>query len=244
MALKFFTHIFIWIVCWVFLIERILIGYVLKCKDQNIFYKNFQASMLGAYMLLIYFTDEEACQWVPDIFLYIYHFTFYTTMEAFKWVLDNYCRHVLESQLSYDLIPEARIKIKKMGVYYRILKYIQIAFLVISFYLFIEVDKMRLLCLYTPGIKVLIDWFLSYENIYYKYKTTMSINEHVITWTLNYWFFLNTISMVIQLSNYFLIFSKTGISITFSFIHIYYMMKNFKFLFKWTKEWEKFWVFD
>jgi hypothetical protein len=138
--------------------------------------------------------------------------------------------------MSYDLIPEARVKIKKIRVYYRTLKYVQIGFLSISLYLFSEVDKMRLLCLYTPGIKELIECFLSYENIYYKYKTTMSINEKVITWTLNYCFFLNTISMVIQLCNYFLIFSKTGISITFSFIHMYYMMRNFKFLFTWTKE--------
>mmetsp|Transcript_1077 Transcript_1077/g.951 ORF Transcript_1077/g.951 Transcript_1077/m.951 type:complete len:95 (+) Transcript_1077:23-307(+) len=71
----------------------------------------------------------------------------------------------------------------------------------------------------------------------------MSINEKVISSTLNYCFFLNTLSMVIQMVNYFLIFSNTGISITFSFIHMFYMMRNFKFLFSWIKECEKFIIF-
>uniref|UniRef100_A0A7S3NDZ7 RING-type domain-containing protein n=1 Tax=Euplotes harpa TaxID=151035 RepID=A0A7S3NDZ7_9SPIT len=49
--------------------------------------------------------------------------------------------------------------------------------------------------------------------------------------------------MVLQLGTYFLIFSKTGISITFSFIHMYYMMRNFRFLFIWIKEFENFRTF-
>jgi len=49
--------------------------------------------------------------------------------------------------------------------------------------------------------------------------------------------------MLLQVGNYFLIFSKTGLSIVFSFIHMYYMMRNFKFLFTWIKEFEKFRVF-
>jgi hypothetical protein len=65
--------------------------------------------------------------------------------------------HVLESQISYDLIPEAQAKIRKIRVYYRVLKYVQIAAIMASFYLFSEVDKLRLYCLYTPGIKVIID---------------------------------------------------------------------------------------
>jgi len=157
-------------------------------------------------------------------------------MAAFKILIDTYCKNVVASQVSYDCIPEANKKIRKMKTYYRILKYFHMAVMVGSYSLFSEVDKMKLYCLYAPGLIVLIDCYLSYENLYYKYKTTVSINERVITWSLNYCFFLNTLSMLIQMVNYFLIFQKTGISITFSFIHMFYMMKNFKFLFNWIKE--------
>lgn len=145
--------------------------------------------------------------------------------------------------MSYDLIPEAQNKIKKIKSYYQALKYVQIAFFLISLYLFSEVEVSRLYCLYTPGLMVLIDCFLSYENLYYKYKSTMSINEHAITRTLNYTFALNTMTTALQIGNYFIIFSKTGISFMLSFIHMYYMIRNFKFLFVWIKEFEKFRVF-
>lgn len=69
---------------------------------------------------------------------------FFSTMAAFKSVLDNYCNFVLESQVSYDLIPEAQRKIKKIKGYFRVLKYTQVTFFVVSFYLFSEVDKLRL----------------------------------------------------------------------------------------------------
>lgn len=243
MALQFCMHLFIWFVWIIFFVERVLVKYMLQWKDQGIFYRSLKSNLLLTYAILIYLSDEAACQCIPDFFVYIFHFTFYTTMASFKCVLDKYCMHVLESQISYDLIPEAQAKIRKIRVYYRVLKYVQIAAIMASFYLFSEVDKLRLYCLYTPGIKVIIDWFLSYENLYYKYKTTMSINEKVITWSLNYCFALNTLAMFLQMGNYFLIFFKTGISITFSFIHMYYMMRNFRFLFGWIKECEKFFVF-
>lgn len=243
MAAQFFAHIYVWLLLGIFLIERIFVKYVLKCKDQSIFYKNVKSNLLITYALLLYFSDKDTCRCIPDFFIYICHFTIYTTMASFKCVLDKYCKHVLESQISYDLIPEAQAKIKKIKVYYSTIKYLQILLLGTSFFLFSEVDVLRLYCLYTPGVKVLIDCFLSYENLYYKYKTTMSINERVITNTLNYCFALNTVSMLLQLGNYFLIFSKTGISITFSFIHMYYMMRNFKFFIVWIEDFRNFRVF-
>ena len=243
MALKFCCWLYFSFIFVVIVIERTLVGKILRLKSQSLFYKSYKANMLIAYFILLYFSDEDSFNSVPDFFIYFLHFTLYSSVMAFKEVLDVYCKNILASQVSYDSIPESALKIKKIKNYYRILKYQLMFWMVCSIVVFSEVDKLRLYCLYAPGIKVLIDWYLSYENLYYKYKTTVSINEKVIISSLNYSFFLNTTSMLVQMVNYFIIFSKTGISITFSFIHMYYMMRNFKFLFAWIKECEKFIVF-
>jgi len=78
-------------------------------------------------------------------------------MASFKAVLDTYCNNVLETQVSYDLIPESQKKIRKIKTYYQALKYIQILVNVFSLYCFSEVENTRLYCLYTPGLIVLID---------------------------------------------------------------------------------------
>lgn len=243
MSFKFCLHILAWQWLLIFAVERIVVGYWLKLKNQGVFYQHFKANIGLTYFLMLYFSDKNSFRCISDFFVYIYHFVFYASMASFKAVLDHYCNNVLDSQISYDLIPEAQQKIKKIKGYYQALKYSQIVFSVASLYLFSEVEISRLYSLYAPGMIVLIECFLSYENLYYKYKTAMSINEKVIAKTLNYCFALNTISMIIQVGNYFLIFSKTGLSIVFSFVHMYYMVRNFKFLFVWIKEFEKFRVF-
>mmetsp|Transcript_1078 Transcript_1078/g.952 ORF Transcript_1078/g.952 Transcript_1078/m.952 type:complete len:191 (+) Transcript_1078:3-575(+) len=157
MALKTSIFFYSWFIFAIVIMERILIGHILKFKDQSIFYKNFRSNMLFTYLLLIYFSDEDAFTCVPDFFIYIAHFTFYAGMATFKTVLDTYCKNILASQVSYDSIPEAHAKIEKMKYYYNILKYIQLAFVLSSIIIFSEVDKLRLYCLYAPGINVLID---------------------------------------------------------------------------------------
>lgn len=243
MAFQICIHLLVWMILAIVYSERVIVRYVFKLKDQAIFYQKMKKNMILTYLLLIYLSDEEAFRSVPDFFVYIYHLIFFSAMSSFKGVFDYHCQNVLNSQVSYDLIPETKKKIQRIRGYYQMIKYIQILVIILSYYVFSDAGKLRLFSLYTPGLVVLIDWFLSYENLYYKYKTAMSINEKVITWTLNYCFVLTTVSMVIQIINFFLIFSKSGISLTFSFVHMYYMFKNFSFFFMWLKEFSKFWNF-
>jgi len=62
MALKTCMLFYTWFVVAIVVAERVLTKYVLKFKDESIFYKNFKSNMLFTYLLLIYFSDEEAFQ--------------------------------------------------------------------------------------------------------------------------------------------------------------------------------------
>ena len=195
------------------------------------------------YALLVYFSDRQSIRWLFDIYVYVIHFTLFTAFGWFNAVLDNHWKYVIENQISYEQIAETQKNVKKLKVHYKILHTIQIVFLLLSVYLFSEVEIARLYCLYTPGLRILLQCLISYEEKFAKYKEAANINEKQFTNSLNYWFTLKTISFLLLSGTYTLIFTKTGLSITFSIVHLFYMKNNFKFVIVWFKEFEKFKLF-
>lgn len=208
-----------------------------------VFYRSIRSNLLLMYSLLVYFSDREAIKWLFDIFIYALHFTLFTAFGWFKAVLDNHSKYLLENQVSYDQMAETKEKVKRIKVYFKILHSTQIVFLVVSMYFFSDVDFSRFYCLYAPGLRTLIKWLISYEEKFASYKDSPSVNEKAFTNSLNYWFALKTAAFVLLLGTYWLIFSKTGLTITFSIVHLFYMKNNFKFVIVWYKEYEKFVTF-
>ena len=228
-TLKFYIHILIIQLLTIFTLERLVVTYLFKFKDQKLFYQHFKNNLYVVYFLILYLSNDQFFSKISDYFVCIYHFIFYSSMKSFKALIDN-----------YDLTSQAQTQRKYVKLYYQALNYAQVCFWTVSFYNLNDSQFTKLYCLYAPGLVVLIDCFLSYENMRYKLKGAFYTNEKATITKLNYEFRLKTLSMVLQLGKFFVIFWQTGISFVVSFIHMYYMIKNFNFLFVWIEEFENF----
>ncbi|CAI2370015.1 unnamed protein product [Moneuplotes crassus] len=247
MSLKICCILFFVMAAVVIITERIVIYHFLKLKDRSLFYKSFKRNTLFTYFLLVFLADEGGFMCVPDLFIFFSHFGFYSTISAFREVFDLYTKKLLTIQANANNIPEHSRKIQKILEYYRTLKYVLISALGLSFIIFSEVGKLRLYNLYSPGIIALLEISLSHQKLYYKHKTSTSINEGIITFFTNYCFALNSLLMVIKVINCvkdtLLCLYQDAVPSPFSLVHMYYIMRNLKFFFSWINECEKFVVF-
>lgn len=247
MTLKICSVLYLMGVILVIAIERLVVWKFLNLKDRTIFYKNLRRRTFFAYFLFVFFSDEEAFMSVADFFIFFAHFGIYSTIAGFREVFDHYSRIVMSTQVNHESVSQGTQKIEKILKYYKILKYILITFLISSLAIFSDVGKLRLYTLFSPGLVTLIDIYLAHENLYYKHKTSNSINESIITFSMNYCFGLNTLSMMIQVANwvkdFLLLFFYNGFHYSFSFIHMYYIISNLTFFINWVKEFEKFLIF-